>query len=32
MGKYANSCPLNALLVGIGVVVTALDAVLLAGM
>ena len=32
MGKYANSRPLNALLIGIGVVVTALDAVLLAGM
>ena len=32
MGKYANSRPLNALLIGIGVVVTALDAVLLTGM
>ena len=32
MGKYANSRPLNALLVGIGVVVTILDVVLLTGM
>ena len=32
MGKYANSRPLNALLVGIGVVVTTLDIVLLTGM
>ena len=32
MGKYANSRPLNALLIGIGVVVTTLDAVLLTGM
>ena len=32
MGKYANSRPLNALLVGIGVIVTILDVVLLTGM
>ena len=32
MGKYANSHPLNALLVGIGAVVTILDVVLLTGM
>ncbi len=32
MGKYANSRPLNALLVGIGVIVTILDIVLLTGM
>lgn len=32
MGKYANSRPLNALLVGIGVIVTVLDIVLLTGM
>ena len=32
MGKYANSRPLNALLVGIGTIVTALDIVLLTGM
>lgn len=31
MGKYANSCPLNALLVGIGAIVTILDVVLLTG-
>ena len=31
MGKYANSRPLNALLVGIGVIVTVLDIVLLTG-
>ena len=32
MGKYANSRPLNALLVGIGAIVTILDVVLLTGM
>ena len=32
MGKYANSRPLNALLVGIGFIVTILDIVLLTGM
>ena len=32
MGKYANSRPLNALLVGIGVIVTILDIVLPTGM
>ena len=32
MGKYANSRPLNALLVGIGVIVSILDIVLLTGM
>lgn len=32
MGKYANSRPLNALLVGIGAIVTILDIVLLTGM
>ena len=32
MGKYANSHPLNALLVGIGAIVTILDIVLLTGM
>ena len=32
MGKYVNSRPLNALLVGIGVIVTILDIVLLTGM
>lgn len=32
MGKCANSRPLNALLVGIGVIVTILDIVLLTGM
>ena len=32
MGKYANSRPLNALLVGIGAIVTTLDIVLLTGM
>ena len=32
MGKYANSRPLNALLVGIGIIVTTLDVVLLTGM
>ena len=32
MGKYVNSRPLNALLVGIGAIVTILDIVLLTGM
>lgn len=32
MGKYANSRPLNALLIGIGAIVTILDVVLLTGM
>lgn len=32
MGKYASSRPLNALLVGIGAIVTILDIVLLTGM
>ena len=32
MGKYTNSRPLNALLVGTGVIVAILDIVLLTGM
>ena len=32
MGKFANSRPLNALLVGIGAIVTILDVVLFTGL